>query len=216
MRKIERDQSGLQPDPIHSNQEDCVGQIDELPTELFQQIISYLAAKDLESLACTNKFLQKKITAIANFKEISSIKKFVRLLIQSLGDEGFPWQRQQFEEILQNNLNEKEDALTLKELKDYILDVKARLLTVIKTLDVSIINNLMSCISPPHFMENILMLSAVEAAKKILDLSERRNAYMKICEALSKQRASKEILQTMLLIQLQLNKDKANAFERLI
>jgi len=161
--------------------------IHSLPQEVLEQIFSLLSKEDLQAAALVNRGISGSVKAAANFNEPAEIKNFISVLIQQLSAEIFPGQRARLLEILHNVT--PQNFVNLLLLKGYILDVKAQLINVIRTLDTETANNLRDHVHLPHFFENIFELAAferqIDQANLIPNEYERGFALRDISKALT-------------------------------
>ncbi len=134
--------------------------INSLPEELLEKIFSNLSEIDLQATACVNRDISRSVIAAANFSEPHSIRNFIQILIQRLHGEIFPGAREQLVRISHNI--RFHHFVNLRLLKEDILEVKAKLINILKILDEKTLQNLSENIYPPRFLEDIFELVPIE------------------------------------------------------
>lgn len=154
--------------------------LSDLPIDLLKEIFFDLSETDLQCLVCVNTSLNNCIQKMVGDSEADSIKKFIFSFMGELKDKGYQEQIALLKEVIKNSTFEKQVTLPL--VKQNILKIKVDLISIIKTLGIDTINSLKNRLRFPHFMQNIFVLSALEAKIDTVDLLAKSLKINVLCD----------------------------------
>lgn len=187
--------------------------ISRLPHEHLEKIFSQLNQSDLQAAVLASRVMRANVVAAASFNEPASIIYFIQLLIGKLNIKISSAQMASLQEILKN-ITTQGRFPNLLSLKGYILEIKPKLIDVIKTLDEETIERL-GVIQPPRFMEDIFKLAALEKsfddAMKIENKNMKDQAFARVSKDFSRAGNIDRAIKVAMLISLESTKGFALA-----
>ncbi len=171
--------------------------ISSLGPEILQECLSYLnTTKDPQSTVQVSHFWKNATIETSRFKERSLARSFGEFLTENLDPKQYSEQIETLANIYRSNtiLN----SVNLLDLKSSLLDLKEKLIPLLRTLDIKTIRDLKTqseAINTPHFFEDIFELTVT---LKAIDIEferisafpfewERCNAFEALCITLIQQ-----------------------------
>ena len=138
-----------------------LGSFGPLPNELISHIASFLNPKDQQSLAFTNKTLNKCVALSARESELAGLRKFLKNLLDRLQSPANDGLKGRLNDILSDILP-KMELETLILIKSHLIEKKRLIIQVLQELDSAVLNQLNSDLATPYFLENIFKLASLE------------------------------------------------------
>lgn len=178
-----------------------------IPRDPFGIAIRFLPTSERECVASANRRINAQVVEASRCGEVELMQNFIRSLIQNLGEEP---QKKLLQAILDDflqNVNYTQKFRNLSQIREQIdrLDMKTKLIEILKTLDSETINHLRGNTRPIDAMKDLFQLSIVE--KEIEEANKfppnsvfRVQALEKIAIALVKGRYPEKAMEVALMI----------------